>query len=283
MCLVIIHKHLNYHMKTIGLLLLSFLVLSPNSCNKTNNTNKVDKKTTLDNREYYQLKVYTFNSASQAATTDKYLNKAYLPGLKKIGIKNIGVFKPVQNDTVSILKTYILIPFTSLEQFVTHENKLTNDESYLLAGNAYINSPYNEPPFQRVESTLMKAFKDMPFIQPSKLESPRAERVYELRSYESATEQYHKNKVDMFNAGGEVKLFERLNFNAVFFAEVISGSKMPNLMYMTTFDNQASRDAHWKAFGSAPEWKALKAIKKYENNVSHIDIIFLYPTEYSDY
>ena len=270
-------------MKTIKLLLLPFIILSFTGCNKTNNTNKVDEKTSINNREYYQLKVYTFNSASQAATTDKYLNEAYLPGLKKIGIKNIGVFKPIPNNTDSIQKTYVIIPFSSMEQFVAHENKLNNDESYLLAGNAYINAPYNEPPYQRVESTLMKAFKDMPIMQPSELESPRAERVYELRSYESATEQYHKNKVDMFNAGGEVKLFERLNFNAVFYAEVISGSKMPNLMYMTTFDNQASRDSHWKAFGSAPEWNELKAMKKYRNNVSHIDIVFLYPTEYSDY
>ena len=270
-------------MKTFKLLLLSFMVLSLTSCNKSNSKNHNDDNTTVDSREFYQLKVYTFDSPSQMTTTDKYLNEAYLPGLKKLGIKNIGVFKPIPNNLDSIQKTYVLIPFTTMEQFVTHENKLNNDESYLLAGNAYINAPYNEPPYQRVESTLMKPFKDMPIMQPSQLENPRAERVYELRSYESATEQYHKNKVDMFNAGGEVKLFERLNFNAVFYAEVISGSKMPNLMYMTTFDNQASRDAHWKAFGSAPEWKELKAMKKYQNNVSHIDIVFLYPTEYSDY
>ncbi len=269
-------------MQTIKTLLLSFLVFSFHSCHTTKGTNH-DVKSTISNSEYYQLKVYTFNSNSQATTTDKYLNEAYLPGLKKIGINNIGVFKLKPNNTDSIQKTYVLIPFASMEQFVTHENKLNNDKNYVLAGNAYINAPHNAPPYQRVASTLMKAFKDMPFMQPSKLESPKTERVYELRSYESATEQYHKNKVDMFNAGGEIKLFERLNFNAVFYAEVISGSKMPNLMYMTTFENQASRDAHWKAFRESDEWNTLKAKKIYENNVSHIDIIFLYPTEYSDY
>ena len=87
----------------------------------------------------------------------------------------------------------------------------------------------------------------------------------------------------MFNAGGEIKLFDRLGFNAVFYAEVISGSKMPNLMYMTTFSDMSSRDTLWKAFFAAPEWEALKAMPKYENNVSHADIIFLFPTEYSDY
>jgi hypothetical protein len=58
---------------------------------------------------------------------------------------------------------------------------------------------------------------------------------------------------------------------------------MPNLMYMTTFSDQKNRDAHWKKFVDSPEWKELVVMDKYKNNVSHIDIIFLYPTEYSDY
>ena len=87
----------------------------------------------------------------------------------------------------------------------------------------------------------------------------------------------------MFNAGGEVKLFDRLKFNAVFYGEVISGSKMPNLMYMTTFTDQTSRDEHWEAFVDSPEWKEISVLSKYENTVSHADIYFLYPTAYSDY
>jgi hypothetical protein len=64
---------------------------------------------------------------------------------------------------------------------------------------------------------------------------------------------------------------------------IISGPKMPNLMYMTTFSDQASRDDHWKAFVDSPEWKKMAALSKYKNNVSLIDITFLYPTAYSDY
>jgi hypothetical protein len=58
---------------------------------------------------------------------------------------------------------------------------------------------------------------------------------------------------------------------------------MPNLMYLTTFANQQSRDEHWKAFSSSPEWKALLQMDKYKNTISHMDILFLYPTDYSDY
>ena len=67
----------------------------------------------------------------------------------------------------------------------------------------------------------------------------------------------------MFNEGGEIPLFVRLNFNAVFYADVIAGSHMPNLMYMTTFNNKQDRDDHWKVFSADAEWKALSARPEY--------------------
>ncbi|RYY53438.1 MAG: NIPSNAP family containing protein, partial [Chitinophagaceae bacterium] len=87
--------------------------------------------------------------------------------------------------------------------------------------------------------------------------------------------------VQMFNEGGEVRLFDRLGFDAAFYGEVISGPVRPNLMYMTRFENKVARDAHWKAFGDDAEWKTISAKPEYQNNVSHIDITFLRPTVYS--
>ena len=58
---------------------------------------------------------------------------------------------------------------------------------------------------------------------------------------------------------------------------------MPNLMYMTSFENKTDRDAHWKTFSNDSAWKKLSAMPEYQNNVSHIDIRFLYPTDYSDF
>ena len=74
-----------------------------------------------------------------------------------------------------------------------------------------------------------------------------------------------------------------LNFNAIFFAEVISGSRMPNLMYMTSFENRNDRDAHWKAFGESPEWKNLSSMPEYQHNVSKAEVILTKAASYSDY
>ena len=253
-------------------------------CQPTNHEASATKaETPKANYQYYQMITYAFENPKQVATTDTYLEAVYLPHLKKSGISNIGVFKLIQSEDVKDLKTYVLIPFSSMAQIEDiYESTATLHESPN-SSQAYITASQDEPPYQRMESTIMKAFVDMPFMEAPSFDTPRSERVYELRSYESANERLYQNKVDMFNAGGEVTLFDRLGFNAVFYAEVISGAQMPNLIYMTTFSNQESRDAHWDAFRNAPEWLKLKAMPKYQKNVSHADLIFLYPTEYSDY
>lgn len=234
-------------------------------------------------REYYQLKTYYFENDAQEKLTDDYLKNAFLPALKRLDIKNIGVFKPKTVDSDTPNTTYVLIPFNSLAQFSLLEDTLLGDELHQKEGKAYLQAAHDKPPYKRIESVLMKAFIDMPKMKPSPLEGPRKERVYELRSYEAATEDLYKKKVDMFNAGGEVTLFEQLGFNAVFYAEVLSGAQMPNLMYMTTHANQETRDANWKSFVDSPVWAKLKVMPKYQNTVSRNVQTFLYPTDYSDY
>ena len=270
-------------MKSIPFLLLILFTAATISCDQKTSNNALEEKSVAQQREFYQLKIYTMDTEEQVRVTDTYLKEAYMPGIKKLGVTKVGVFKPRLTEVDTIKKIYVLVPYSSLEHLIASEDDLSKDESYLAAGSEYINAAHDKPPYKRMESIVLKAFEEMPIMQTPALDGPRSSRIYELRSYESPTEAYYKNKVDMFNAGGEVRLFNRLVFNAVFYGEVISGSKMPNLMYMTTFSDQESRDEHWKAFGDASEWKELIAMPKYDNNVSHADIIFLYPTDYSDY
>lgn len=234
-------------------------------------------------RQFYSIKIYQLKTKEQEERVDKYLQSAYLPALHRQGIKQVGVFKPVDNDKDTIRRIYILTPFHSPEQFAGLSASLEKDQQYLADGKDYLDAAHTEPPYTRIESILLQAFPDMPVLQaPTDLKTPPGERIYELRSYEGPTEKIFKNKVQMFNEGGEVGLFKRLGFNAIFYASVISGSHMPNLMYMTSFENKASRDQHWKTFGEDPFWKKLSSSPEYQNNVSHIDIVFMHPTDYSD-
>ncbi|HRO45432.1 NIPSNAP family protein [Agriterribacter sp.] len=234
-------------------------------------------------REFYEIKLYHFTTPAQEEILDKYLSEAYIPALHKAGIKSIGAFKPLDNDTAANKKLYVLIPLRSMEQWLTLPQQLQKDAGYVNAAKAYTDAAYNAAPYTRMESILLRAFNLAPQSAIPGLKSGKKERVYELRSYESATEKLYWNKVHMFNEGGEIPLFKRLRFNAVFYGEVIAGSRMPNLMYMTSFENMADRDAHWQAFRDDAEWKALSAKQEYKNNVSRNETILTYPAPYSDY
>jgi NIPSNAP len=233
--------------------------------------------------EFYQLSVYHFKTNAQIATTESYLQNAYLPTLHAMGIKNIGVFTSIDNDTAADKKLYLLVPIKKLELLAKIAIQLANSDLVKQDASGYTTASYDKPTFERIETMVLKAFEKMPFLQTPQLNTPSTERVYELRSYEASSETLYRQKVKMFNAGGEVGLFKRLGFNAVFYAEVLAGSKMPNLMYMTTFNNKVDRDAHWKTFGSDAEWKTLSALPEYQHTVSKADIHFLRPTSYSDY
>lgn len=233
-------------------------------------------------REYYQLKIYHYKTPEQENRLEQYLQQAYVPAIHRSGIKYVGIFKPV-TQLDSDRRIYVFTPFPSLNKLAGIEQTLQADTKYLADGKDYIDAVYNDAPYNRMEIIILQAFPMMPTTAVPNLTAPKADRVYELRSYESPTEKYNVNKVRMFNVGDEIGLFKRLNFNAVFYSEVISGSHMPNLMYMTTFNSKADRDKHWETFGNDAQWKTLTAMDEYKNNVSHADILFLHPTEYSDF
>src|SRR5690349_13080489 len=69
-------------------------------------------------REFYQLVVYHYNTPDQETALDQYLEKAYLPALHRLQFPKIGVFKPIQNDTASDKRIYVLVPFRSLDELI---------------------------------------------------------------------------------------------------------------------------------------------------------------------
>lgn len=234
--------------------------------------------------DFYQIKIYHLKTAEQESRVDQFLKDAYLPALHRAGISSVGVFKPIVDDSKAGEEKliYVLIPFTSHDDFFKLDAKLNKDQKYQQNGADYLDAKHNDPPYNRLETILLNAFEKNPRFGLPNLSAVKKDRVYELRSYEGPTENISTNKIDMFNSGDEVGLFKRLGFNAVFYGQVVAGSSMPNLMYMTTFENRADRDKHWDAFGKDDYWKKLSAMPEYQNNVSKGNTWFLYPTDYSD-
>jgi hypothetical protein len=213
---------------------------------------------------------------------DVYLENALLPALHKAGIEPVGVFKPRDTEMDVSGFTMLLIPFTSLSSFESLQSTLDKDEDYLEAAEDYLLAAHDNPPYDRMESILMKAFSATPNLVAPDLDSPRKDRVYELRSYQASTEHLYRRKVEMFDQG-ESALFIDLGFQPVFFGEVLSSHEMPHLIYMTVHADTTAQKANWDAFRVHPDWLEMKELERYKNTVSHIDKYLLYPVSYSDY
>ncbi|MET1054381.1 MAG: NIPSNAP family protein [Pedobacter sp.] len=234
-------------------------------------------------KQFYELVIYHLKDQAQEERIDKYLAEAFVPAMHRYGIKTVGVFKTANIDTAADKKIYVLLTYRSLTEFHQINSKLNTDQELAAAGKDFTDAAFDQPAYTRKESVLMESFSGMPSLRKPQFSNDRKERIYELRSYESATDKLYRNKLSMFNDGNEMAIFDRIGSQAVFYGAVLAGSHMPNLMYMTTYTDMKSREEHWKAFGNDPDWKKLSAMPEYQHNVSRNVIEFLVPTGYSDF
>ena len=236
--------------------------------------------TAEEGRDYYELRRYQLFRGPQVKLADDFFREALVPALNRLGITSVGVFNiEIGPGSPS---SYVLIPSPSLETLVNVEFRLNRDPDYIKAGTAFLNAPATQPPFVRMESSLMVAFEGKPRLKVPPGAGEHRPRMFELRTYESPTPQDHVRKVEMFNRG-EFDVFEKAGFWQVFYGDTLVGSRLPNLTYMLCFDDLADRTKKWDAFRAAPEWKTLSSSPRYafEEIVSNITNVILTPAAYS--
>ncbi len=233
-----------------------------------------------EGRDYHELRRYQLFRGPQVKLADDFFRQALVPALNRLGINPVGVFNiEIGPGSPAV---YVLMPSTSLETLVTAEFRLNNDADYVAAGKAFLNASAAQPPFVRIESSLLVAFEGKPRLKAPPAAAEHRPRMFELRTYESPTIQDHLRKVEMFNSG-EFEVFEKAGFWPVFYGDTLVGSRLPNLTYMLCFDDMADRAKKWDAFRSAPEWKKLSTSPRYafEEIVSNITNTILTPAPYS--
>lgn len=232
---------------------------------------------------YYEIKIYRISQPAQSDAIDKYLKDAFIPAMHRAGVSTIGVFKPVEADTAYGKLIYVFVPYKTTDQYFRVADMLAADQVYQQTGKFFLDAPVTNAPFNRYESIFLKAFSLMPQFKTYQYDTPPSQRIYELRSYESATEAKALSKIKMFNEGGEIGIFEKVGSNAVFYGQVLFGSQKPRLMYLTTYADIKSHDDHWNAFRNHPDWLTLKAKEEYQKNTSATKAFLCHPTDYSDF
>ncbi len=229
--------------------------------------------------QYYEIIEYQGIDPARLGELDTFLEKALIPSLNQMGIKNVGALSSeVPNeDKVSM---FLLMPLTGPAQVASVLDALGKDENFLSNGQAYLETDIKKPVYSRIRSELLVAFDCFPKLAVPTQKTANKDRLFEMRVYESPTERMGVLKVHMFN-NGEVPIFLDCGIQPVFFGQALIGDRMPNLTYMTVYDNAEQRDACWKKFQNHPEWAKLKAVEEYQGTVSKIQKFNLRPRPYS--
>lgn len=244
-------------------------------------------------RDYYEVRAYRLKPGASTALLDGYLEKALIPALNARGIASVGVFTEVVVDKKAVTSTpkvgtaedpaivWVLIAHPTLESFVKVSADLNADPKVQAAGAAYLTTPKSAPAFDRVDSWVLRAFAGYPrtFV-PAFSKSKTPTRIFEMRDYQSHSEERALNKMAMFD-NGEIEVMQELGMSPVFFGQALAGPNLPHLRYITCGPDLATHLNNWKAFGPHPIWNKLKNDPQYKDNTSKNTARFLVPTAYS--
>lgn len=225
---------------------------------------------------YYRLRNTLDN---QRQRLSQFLEKSYLPQLRRAGAGPVGVFgNSIAPDGPFLM---LVTQHPSLAAFGEVRDKLMSNEEYVKALDAFNAEPGLA--YERADRMLLRAFAGMPQMEVPPAEGKRAARIFEVRMYESNNLSTLRRKVDMFNKG-EIGIFKKLGMRPVFFGEMIAGPKLPNLVYMLSFDDLAAREKAWKAFGADPDWKKMRETPGWADAeiVSNITNFIVSPLPFSD-
>jgi hypothetical protein len=229
-------------------------------------------------QEFYELRIYKIYDFDKQRIAEEYLKNALLPALNRIGLERIGVFTNMEDENDHSI--VMVIPYPSIDVFTSLNQRLAADREYQAAAQSYFDRQLKDPVFQRIESRLMKAFAGMPVMEVPDYSKLKQDRIFELRLYESHTEDHARRKVKMFN-DGEIQIMRDTDLGPVFFGETLIGPDIPNLIYMLSSTDSKTHKTNWKKFLDHPEWNRIKVLEEYKGTVSRIQKWILQPTSYS--
>lgn len=233
-----------------------------------------------DQLQCYEVRTYLVEDAEGEMVLDRYLADALIPALQRLGIGPVGALATAAADENPERRVVVVIPLKNPLQLLEVDRKLAADEDYAAAAKPLQDRSGDQPAYRRVVSELAIAMESMPSLQVPDGTVENPDRVYELRTYESANERLGRRKVEMFN-DGEVEIFLDCGIEPIFLARTLVGPQMPSLTYLTVYPDDQARLKAWETFRAHPDWRVMSADPKYAGTVSRIDKYILEPKPYS--
>jgi hypothetical protein len=251
-----------------------FIFLSALTFSFLNATNGSIDNTEAATKQIYEWRIYTLTGNNTKALDD-FFEKSLIPAYNRYNIP-VGAFsnfKPEDGE-----QRYLLFVYSDLETYNRVRQAVWNDEEFLKTAMPFFETSAPNPAYLPYETYLTEAFDKIPKIRvPDKSRT-----LFEYRNYWSPNEEANQRKVDMFNVE-EIDLFDKLGINSVFYGEVLSGTRMPALIYLAWFEDEDARNTAWSTFRVHPEWIEMRDRPQYKNTATNNTSKLLSPMNYSQF
>ena len=235
------------------------------------NTSVMDNATAT--KEIYEWRIYTLTGDGQQL--DSFFEKTLFPayGRKKIKAGAFKLFKPKDGEKD---QRHVVFIYPDIETYYKVKKTIWDDKEFREKAQAFFDDSAPAPVYSIMETYLSEAFDKIP---THRLPDP-SRTLFEIRIYRSPNEEANQRKVTMFNKD-EISLFDKIGVNSVLYGDILAGPRMPALLYLTWYKDEATRAEAWKQFGSHPDWQRMSKLPEYKYTATDNKSIFLSPMPYS--
>ncbi len=215
-------------------------------------------------KELYEFRTYELKFGGNQKLLLSYLKEALKPAMLRAGVNHFMLLEEVAKGGPK--KIYVLISYPTAAIYLQAQN-LNGDAAFVAAAATY--NAIETAIYNRYESWLLHAFDGFP-----QLETAPEDAIFELRTYESFSEDALRRKIKMFD-DEEVPIFRDAGLMPVFFGEMLAGPYRPALAYMVYTKDMEASGQGWQNFLKHPDWNRIKVLPEYANTVSNIRNVFL--------
>ena len=231
------------------------------------------KETDSPKKQIYEWRIYTLTG--EGDTLDAFFEETLIPAYNRCNIA-VGAFSLYQ--TAEKKQRYLLFVYPDFQTYNEVRQAVWNDKNFLEAARPYFDTTAPDPVYSEYETYLCEAFDKMPEMRmPDKSRS-----LFEYRCYHSPNEEANLRKIKMFNVE-EIDLFDEVGINSVCYGEILAGTRMPALIYLTWYKDEATRNNAWDTFRNHPDWMRMKNDPQYKNTATNNQVILLSPMPYSQF
>jgi len=224
-------------------------------------------------KQIYEWRIYTLTG--DGARLDAFFKETLIPAYNrcKIPVGAFTLYKPEEKA-----QRYLLLVYPDLKTYDQVRHTVWNDKEFQKAASPFFESTAPDPVYSEYETYVCEAFDKMPVMR-----MPDKDRtLFEFRCYHSPNEDANQRKIKMFN-NEEIALFDKVGIHSVCYGEILSGARMPALIYLTWYKDEASRNSAWDAFGKHPDWETMKNKPEYKNTATVTQSHLLSPMPYSQF